>query len=1006
MEAFIKKPVIAIVISLLVLLVGLFCLLHLQVRQFPALKISTVTVSTNYPGANAKKVQSFITQPLEQVVASADGIDHITAASSQGNSLITAYLKLNYNPDKALTETISNVDSMRFLLPRGAEDPSISAQTGITFPAYILSFTSEQMSPQQISAYLAKVVKPAFQTIPGIAFINIFGNKPYAMRIWLNPIKMLAHDVSAQDVYAALSNNNVLSSAGELKGQLTSAPVSVTTNLHSAQQFKNIVVRRSHGDEIKLGDLGKVEIGTQDYNNSLIVNGQKAVNLAFILQPGVNPITVINAVKAKLPAIRAALPPALHEQTAYDSTTYIQQSLTEVIRTLIETIIIVVLIVFLFLGSFRLAIIPAVAIPLSLIGVCIFLFVLNFSINTLTLMAMVLAIGLVVDDAIVVLENIHREVEQGGKLLEACLKGAKQVFVPVITMSLTLAVVFAPIGFIGGLTGALFKEFAFTLALAVVVSGFFAVVLTPMMTSRIIQPKNFNSGLHAKVSGVFDKLQSFYEKLLNAALNAKKLILSLALLSLILCFVLFIFTPKSLAPQEDQSYLGVAATAPSNASLNYLQLNNHYLEKAYQKLGSVKKYFLINSAGGAGTVFSGVILKSPSQRDKTQMQLAQMLQGEMKSIPGLQGFVFQLPSLPMAGGGPPVQFVLTSTMNHKQLFKLANEVLAKARKSGLFAFIMPNIRFDNSQFNIQINRAKASDLGISMQQINQALSTLWGNNYVNLFSYHGYSYRVIPQVQKSFRQTADAMQWVYLRDRAGKLVPLTSIATVSRTPEPAVLNQFQQLNSITLKAVLAKGVSLGAGLHFLQQTAKQVLPNSVTVNYSGESRAFIQASSKMLWLIALALVLVYLLLALQFNSFVYPLIVLVSVPLSLFGALLVMWLGLATVNVYTEIGLLTLIGLISKHGILLVDFALKHFREHNNVQAAVLNAAKKRLRPILMTTAAMLFGVVPLIFASGAGSAARFDLGIVVFFGMLIGTCFTLFVVPVVLTTVLHFKAR
>lgn len=980
-------------------MIGFVCLSQLSVSQFPALTITTITITTSYPGANSKTVQSFVTEPIEEAIASAEGIDYMAASSTQGQSTITAYMKLNYSPDNALTNITSKVNAVKYLLPDAVRDPSLMKQTGITFPSLIVSFTSDDMSDQKISAYLAKVIKPQLQNVPGLAFINIFGNKPYAMRVWLNPVNMVAHNISSEDVYSALTSNNIQASPGSLKGQMTDTPVSVSTDLSTPQEFEHLVIKRNESDLVQLGDIAKIAIGSENYDTDLFFNGKQAVNLAFILQPGANPITVINQVREQLLFLAAAFPPGLHSQVVYDSTKYIKQSLYEVIKTLVESVIIVTLIVFLFLGSFRLVIIPTVSIPLSLVGVCSFLYLLNFSINTLTLLAMVLAIGLVVDDAIVVLENIHRHSEKSKDIVLASITGLKQVFIPLITMSLTLAVVFIPIGFIGGLTGALFKEFAFTLSLAVVVSGIIAVVLTPMMCSKLITPTAFSSKLYAGSSCLFDRVQGLYLRSLSWALNKKYFVLSLAVAALLSCGLFFLNTPETLAPQEDQNYLGIAANGPSNASLNYLHINDHYLENAFKSIPGMEKYFIVNGPGG--DVSSGLVLKNENQRPLSQMALADILQGKLAEVPGLQAFVYQIPPLPMAGGGPPVQFVITSTLDHTKIYQLAQEVSLKATQSGLFAFIIPTLKFDNSQFNINVNHEEAANLGISMSQINQALSTLWSNNYVNFFSYHDYSYQVIPQAMQSFRNNDNALQWVYVRTKNGNLIPLSSIASVSHTPEPESLDQFQQMNSVTLEGVLANGVTLGEGLAKLQKIAQETLPPQVSFNYSGASRAFIQESGKIGYLIGFSIVLIYLLLALQFESFSVPFVVLTSVPMSMFGALLVLYLGIATLNIYTEIGLLTLIGLITKHGILLVDFALKAIQNEMSSFDAVVEAAKHRLRPILMTTFAMIFGVVPLIFAQGAGSNSRYDLGVVIFFGMLIGTLFTLFVVPTVLMQLL-----
>lgn len=997
MNIFIKKPIIAIVISLLIVLVGLICFTKLHVRQFPMLKITTVTINTLYPGANPKKVQSFVTKPLEEAVASSDGIDHMTASSSLGESSITVYLRINYDPSKALIDITSKVNAVRYLLPTGVEDPSIEKQTGESFPSLIVSFTSKTMNPAQISAYLAQVIRPALQNINGLAFVNIFGNQPYALRVWLNPIKMLAHNVSASDVFSALSKNNVLSSPGQLRGLLTDTGVNISTDLHLPRQFKNIVIRRSVGNDVHLGDVARVEIGKQDYDSSLVFNGKKAVNLAFLLQPGANPITVISKVRKDLNSLRESFPPGLHEQTVHDSTIYIKHSLEEVVKALVAAIIIVIAIIFLFLGSFRLMIIPAVVIPLSLIGSCIFIFIAGFSINTLTLLAMILAIGLVVDDAIVMLENIHRIKEPSKSFIQTSTEGSKQVLVPIITMSLTLAVVFAPIALAGGLTGALFKEFAFTLSIAVIMSGIVAIILTPMMCSRLLNDGAYNSFVYKKVDNFLNRVRVFYFKVLNYCFKKTSAIFVLAVVILAACFFFAYHIPKTLAPREDHSYLGISAVAPSDASLHYLQVNSQYLENTYKGLPGMQKFFILNGFPDSSSVSSGIILKPISSRKHSQAYLAALLQNKLAEVPGLKAFVFQLPSLPMAGGGPSIQFVIKSTLNHKKIYSVAQEIIDKARQSNLFAFIDQNLRFDNPEYTININRKKAADLGISMEQIDQAISTLWSNNYVNYFSYYGYGYQVIPQADQQFRSNKNALQWIYVRSKAGILVPLSNIVSTSDVPTAASLNQFQQMNSVTIQGVLAKNVTIGDALNYLQKSANSIMPPQMSYDYSGSSRAFIMESHKLGYLIGFALLLIYLLLSLQFDSFSIPVVVLISVPTSLFGALLVMYLGAATMNIYTEIGLLALIGLISKHGILLVDFAIKKMRQGYAITESIIEAAGQRLRPILMTTAAMIFGVVPLIFSVGAGSNSRFDLGIVIFFGMLIGTFFTLIIIPVLL---------
>jgi multidrug efflux pump len=1006
MNIFIEKPVYAIVFSLLILLIGLVSADQLAIQEFPSLKISTITIATLLPGAAPDKVQSFVTEPLEQAIASIDGVDYITAASSSGESDITINVQLNADPNAILTNVISKINAIQYQLPNGVEDPAIRMQTGVSFPAFISSFTSDNMTPEQISAYLAKVIRPALQSISGLAFINIFGNKPYALRVWLDPVKMLAHQVTAADISAALSNNNVLAAPGEFKNALANTGIDVSTDLHTAAQFANTVVRSGSGTQVRLNDIARIEIGAQNYDSSLIFNGKKSVNLAFILQPGANPITVIKQVRARLALLTQSFPPDLQYHIVYDSTRYIKESLHEVTKTLIETIIIVTLIVFFFLGSLRITLIPVVAIPLSLVGASIFLYAFNFSINTLVLLAMVLAIGLVVDDAIVVLENTHRLAATLSSMKEASLASIKQIFIPIITMSLTLAVVFAPLGFIGGLTGALFKEFAFTLSVTVIVSGVVAVILTPMLCSRLLQGAAYNSAFYLQVNSLLATLQQHYLIILNICLKRKHWVLIFSLLTLFLCFTFFHFTPHLLAPQEDQNYLGVAAHGPAEANLNYLTINNNYLEKIYANFPGRDKFFIVNGLPQANALDSGLILTPSTERHYSQAELADKLQQQLFALPGLQAFVYQIPSLPMAGGGPPVQFVLTSTLSHEKIYQIANELVQRARQSGLFAFINPDIHFDDPQIYIDVDRQKAADLGISMAAINQALAVLWSGNYINYFSLQGTAYQVIPQAEFSFSQNANALQWVYIRGGNNILVPLSSMVTIHRQIIPAVLPQFQQMNAITLQGVPAKGVSLGEALQYLQKAADQMLPSQMSYNYSGESRAFVLEANKIGYLLIFALLLIYLLLVLQFESFFIPLIVIMSVPLALSGALFVLFCGAATINIYTEIGLLTLVGLISKHGILLIDFAVKRSQKKISFEQMIIEAARQRLRPILMTTAAMIFGVLPLLLSQGAGSNSRFDLGIVIFFGMLIGTLFTLLVLPALFVLLMTWRDR
>lgn len=998
-DIFIKRPILSTVVSLLILVVGVGSFAKLQVRLYPKMENTTITVSTSYPGASAQVVQGFITTPLEQSIGSAEGIDYMTASSSAGMSTITVYVKLNYPPDNALTEITGKVDSVLDQLPSASKSPTISKSTGDNMPGLILGFTSNSLSSEQISAYLSNVISPEIFSVGGISEVDIMGEKKYAMRIWLNTHKMAQLGVTPDEVQQALQANNVQATPGRLKTGLIYVNLDADTTLHTTQQFDDLVVKNLKGRLIRIKDIGHAELGAESNDYKVMFDGKKAVFAGIQTAPGENPLTVINHVIKALPGIKAKFPADLHMKTVYNSSTYISAAIDEVIHTIVEATIIVMLVIFLFLGALRSVLIPVVTIPLSLIGVTFLMLGMDFSINILTLLAMVLAIGMVVDDAIVVLENIYRHIEEGLTPFQAAIKGAREITGPVIVMTTTLAAVFAPIGFIGGITGALFKEFAFTLAATVIISGVIALTFSPMLCSKVINHDVLELSLVQRIDRILLRIRNWYHRRLLAVMQYRKTVLIIAAVVLLSCFFMATGTKKELAPTEDQGFVLLWGIAPSAANVGYLDRYNAEVNKIAEEYPKViQDNFIVDGYTGGNVLFGGYVLKDWNKRDMTQMQLTPLVQQKLGAIPGLLVQANQIPSLPGVPFGPPVNFVVTTTQSHKALLNVVNELAQKAQQSGLFVYAQNGLRYDTPEIKVHVNRSKAADMGITMQSIASALNVMIGDNLTNYFSKEGYSYEVIPQVAAHFREDKADLTQIHVATASGKLVPLSTVVSFSQVTEPSSLTQFQQLNSTTLSAIPAPGVTLGQALSYLQSEAKKVLPADMSVNYAGQSRQYMQEGNVMLYAFIFALLIIFLVLSAQFESFRDPFVVLISVPMSICGALIPLYLGFATMNIFTEIGLITLIGLISKHGILMVDFANRLQEQGVKKFDAIVQAAAIRLRPILMTTFAMMFGVVPMIFAGGAGAVKLFQMGLVIFMGMGIGTCFTLFVVPVVYT--------
>jgi multidrug efflux pump len=1011
-DLFIRRPVLASVVSLLILLIGYVAFNKLQIRQYPELSSTTITITTSYPGANADLIKGFITTPIEQAVASTEGIDTLVSSSQQNTSTVTLNMLLNANPDRAVADVLSKVNQVKGVLPRDANDPVVVKQTGQGFALMYLSFNSAQLNSAEITDYLTRVVQPKLQTIDGVANAQILGGQTFAMRIWLDPNRMAARGVTPNDVRVALAANNFISAAGQIKGDYTQTSINAETSLDSAKAFSQLVVT-SRGDALtRLGDISHIELGPESAESSSVFDGLKAVFVGIYTTPTANPLSVIESVKAAFPGIKAELPPGIDAAIAYDATEFIRASIDEVAKTLIEAGLIVVVVIFLFLGNLRSTLIPIVTIPLSLVGVMICLLALGYSINLLTLLALVLAIGLVVDDAIVVVENIYRHIEDGMTPFDASIRGAREIAGPVVSMTITLAAVYAPIGFVSGVTGALFREFAFTLAGAVIVSGVIALTLSPMMCSRLLKAQVGSGGFVGFLDRLFERLRRRYERRLHRTLNFRAMTLLVLAGTIGLTVVFYLSTPKELAPEEDQGVLFTLAKAPQYANLDYMEAATARLYREFDSIPEKAHVFTINGSAGVTQAFAGLIFKPWGDRARNQKQILGELQGRLATVPGAQVLAFSPPALPGSTGGPPLQFVVRTTGDYRQLADTVAALQAAAQKSGLFIFTDTDLKFDTPQIDFKVNADKANRIGVNMSDIGGTLATLLGGNYVNRFNLYGRSYEVIPQVPREFRDTPDWLLRYQVRSLGGDLVPLSTVGTIKHTVQPNALNSFQQLHSATLSGVPFPGHTLGEGLDFLKAKAKEIFPAGYTYDFGGDSRQYEQEGNALVVTFVFALVIIYLVLSAQFESFRDPFIILIALPTSMFGALLPLTIGSllppgvggmlqgASVNIYTQIGLVTLIGLIAKHGILMVEFANRMQDEGMGRREAIEHAAGVRLRPILMTTAAMVVSMVPLILAEGAGARSRFSIGVVIAAGMFIGTLFTLFVTPAVYTFV------
>jgi multidrug efflux pump len=996
-DIFIRRPVLASVVSLAILVVGLRSYSSLQVLAYPKTENGIVTITTSFPGADPDSIAGFITTPIEAAVAQANGIDYMTSISQSGTSTITVNLRQNYDTSKAAAEINIKVNSVLNQLPVGSQQPAITVKVGQTTDAMYMGFSSPNLERNEVTDYLQRVVQPKLQAVPGVQTAEILGGQYFSLRAWLDPQKLAAYGITAADVSTALSSNDYVSAVGNTKGQMVQVTLTSTTNLHSLKEFQSLVVKSVNGANIHLSDVATVSLGADSYEARVAFSGKPGVFIGIQVAPSANLLTVVNGVKAAFPGIKAQLPEGLVATIMYDSTDFVNDSIREVATTLLEAVVIVMVVIFAFLGSPRSVLIPIVTIPLSLIGTLAIMLALGFSINLLTLLALVLAIGLVVDDAIIVVENVNRHLQGGMPPIAAASLAARELAGPIVAMTVVLLAVFIPIGFQGGLTGALFVEFAFTLAAAVTVSAVIALTLSPMMCSRLLKPHrpeadDWETRLVRYIDGRFDKLLHWYQGKLERSLRYTPVTAVLVVLVLGAIYFLYSTSKSELAPQEDQGFILAQATSAPDATLQGKSL---YDEQAYDIANRIAHPDNVFQIDVPGQTIMGLALPPRNKRKLGTDELQPRLSQGLSAIAGQKMAVFQPPSLPGAFG-LPIQFAITTTEPPSRLNDVSQQILAEAAKSGMFIFIDTDLKFDLPQSVIEIDRDKTAQLGLTMTQVGNALGALLGGNYVNYFSMDTRSYKVIPQVERLSRLNVSQLLDYPIASIGGVPIPLSSIASIKPVTVPETLNHFQQLNSATLSGVMYPGVSLDDALTYLQKLAARKLPAGYNVDYGGQGRQFVAESGGIMATFAFAIIIVFLALAALFESFRDPLVILISVPLSIAGALVFIAIGVhgASINIYTEVGLVTLMGLISKHGILIVEVANTEQETGKSKRAAIVAAAGIRLRPILMTTAAMVLGVLPLVFSSGAGAASRFAIGIVISTGLAIGTMFTLFVVP------------
>lgn len=999
-DLFIRRPVLSTVLACMILLLGFQGIFGLSIRQYPKVDETAITITTAYPGASADLIQGFISAPIARAVASTENIDYVTSSSRPSSSTVTVQMKLGSNPDVALAEVLSKVQGVRGTLPDASKDPVIVKGTGQQFAMMYISMQNPNMTKEQLTEYIERVIRPRISTVEGVADVQIFGAQEYSMRIWIDPIRLAARGATAVDVLTAINNSNFLSAPGNTQNEYVVSSITVHSTLQTPEAFAQLPIRSTNGEVVRLRDVARVELGAASTDTRVSFNGKPGTFLAIFPTPAANPLTTAAAVTKLVPVIQETLPKGMTIEVVYDATGQISASIEEVFKTIGEAVAIVIVVILLFLGSFRSVMMPIVTIPLSLIGVCFILFAVGYSINLLSLLAMVLAIGLVVDDAIVVVENIHRHMEEDHMSpMQAAFNGMREIATAIVAMTITLAAVFAPLAFTGGLTGALFREFAVTLAGSVVLSGLIAMTITPMMSARLLK-----AGQHGRfqriVDGTFSRVERFYERAVTASLRNRPVTLIIVVALVALTGFMFTKTSTELAPEEDQGFLLSLVTAPRYATSDYTETYVNQMLGLVRDIPETRAQFSAVAFGGAtNSAFVGFAFKDWADRKRNSKELQADITARLAKVAGVQAFVFAPPTLPGSGGGLPISMVVRSTGDPSEVFDQAEKIKNKAQASGRFIVVQNSMAYDAPQVTVTIDRERAGALNLPIADIGNTLTLLVGGAEVAQFDRDSNSYDIIPQVPQEFRDNPEKLGEYFIRSVDGKMVPLSAVVKISTNASPAAIEQFNQLNSSTISALPLPGVTTGDGLKVLEDIANETLPDTFFIDYSGQSRQEKEQGNTILIAFAAAVVVIYLVLAAQFESFRDPLIIMMAVPLSIFGAIVPLNIGLGTLNIYTQVGLITLIGLITKHGILLVEFANQQREVHGmRRRDAIIASAKVRLRPILMTTAAMALGVVPLIISSGAGAAARYSMGLVIFTGILVGTMFTLFVVPMFYT--------
>ncbi|HSX50541.1 MAG TPA: efflux RND transporter permease subunit [Cellvibrio sp.] len=998
-DVFIKKPVLAIVVSLLILILGIQAGTNLTVRQYPRSDISVIIINTVYVGANADLVRGFITTPIERAIASAGGIDYIESQSAMGMSTVTAHLRLNYDPLKAMTEISAKVNQVRGDLPPEAEVPAIRIEAADSqFAAAYISFSSEILEQNQITDFLTRSIQPRLIAVAGVQKADVLGGRTFAMRIWLKPERMAALNVTPVQVRAALAANNVQAAVGQTRGSYTQVNLRADTDIKSVEEFKQLIVRNSPDGIIRLSDIADVALGAENYDTVVNYSGDTAVFMGVWVAPNANALDVMKAVNKEMEAIKAELPTGLSATVAYDSTAYIDAAIHEVIKTLTETLLIIVIVIFLFLGFSRSVIIPVLAIPLSLVGALFIMQICGFSLNLLTLLSIVLCVGLVVDDAIVMVENIERHIQDGMKPFQAAIVSARELAGPILAMTVTLASVYIPIGLQGGLIGSLFREFAITLAGAVTISAIVAITLSPMLGSRMLKP---HTGLKAPLEKPFERFREWYGRTLATSLQNRMGVYIFWIGITLLCFPLYNMSPKELAPTEDQGVIFGIVDSQANSTVDQASFYGKQVNEAFLSVPETDFTFQLTMPT---TGFSGMVTKPWNERDRDVFQIMPEVQQKLASISGVKILPITPPALP-GGGQFPVEIVLASTGSIKEIYEYALKVQDIMMKSGKFYFQTLDVKVDQPEYTLKIDRERVADLGLDLQTVTNDVGTLLGGGYVNRFNMAGQSYKVIPQVKRVDRLSPDDLGNLYVTGPDGNLIRLDQVASISHSTEPRTINRMQQLNAVKISGV--PGVPLGEALAYVETEARKILPKNYTIDYTGESRQLIREGNTFLPAFLMAVLMIFLVLAAQYNSFRDPLVILAgSVPLAMFGALLFTFLKIpmpipfftngftSTLNIYSQVGLVTLMGLIARNGILVVEFANKLQEEGMAKLDAIREASSLRLRPVMMTSVATIAGHTPLIFAAGAGAEARNAIGIVLVLGMTIGTFFTLFVLP------------